>query len=132
MGLDMYLTATRFSGGFGAEWPEVNTQEVSRVGYWRKANQIHEWFVENVQDGVDECRECWVDREKLEELKELCESVLLAPANAEKELPRKSGFFFGSTEYSDGYYADLKDTIEIVDRCLSIPEEWEFSYQSSW
>jgi len=23
--------------------------------YWRKANQIHNWFVENVKDGVDNC-----------------------------------------------------------------------------
>ena len=25
------------------------------VGYWRKANHIHSWFVDNVQDGVDDC-----------------------------------------------------------------------------
>jgi len=25
------------------------------VGYWRKANHIHKWFVDNVQNGVDEC-----------------------------------------------------------------------------
>ena len=113
---------------------DAKLHEGFTVGFLQQEPKLDETktVLENVQDGVDECRECWVDREKLEELKELCESVLLAPANAEKELPRKSGFFFGSTEYSDGYYADLKDTIEIVDRCLSIPEEWEFSYQSSW
>jgi len=26
------------------------------VGYWRKANQIHGWFVENIQDGEDDCQ----------------------------------------------------------------------------
>ena len=25
------------------------------VAYWRKANHIHNWFVENVQDGIDDC-----------------------------------------------------------------------------
>ena len=25
------------------------------VGYWRKQNAIHNWFVENVQDGIDDC-----------------------------------------------------------------------------
>ena len=28
---------------------------IEQVGYWRKANQIHNWFVENVQDGEDDC-----------------------------------------------------------------------------
>lgn len=47
------------------------------VGYWRKANQIHNWFVENIQDGVDDCnyhRE--VTEEDLEELLDLCKRVL--------------------------------------------------------
>ena len=26
------------------------------VGYWRKANAIHKWFVDNVQDGNDDCK----------------------------------------------------------------------------
>jgi len=46
------------------------------VGYWRKANQIHNWFVENIQDGIDDCdyhRE--VTREDLEELLDICERV---------------------------------------------------------
>ena len=47
------------------------------VGYWRKANQIHNWFVENIQDGVDDCgyhRE--VTEEDLNELLDICQRVL--------------------------------------------------------
>ncbi len=47
------------------------------VGYWRKANAIHRWFVENVQDGEDDCdyhRE--VTAEDLEELRDLCIEVV--------------------------------------------------------
>lgn len=47
------------------------------VGYWRKANQIHNWFVENIQDGIDDCdyhRE--VTEEDLEELLDVCKTVL--------------------------------------------------------
>ena len=47
-------------GGFSTDesphghiWP--GGQEVC-VAYWRKANAIHSWFVENCQDGVDECQ----------------------------------------------------------------------------
>lgn len=47
------------------------------VGYWRKANAIHRWFVENVQDGEDDCdyhRE--VTAEDLTELRDLCIDVV--------------------------------------------------------
>lgn len=46
------------------------------IGCWRKANQIHNWFVQNVQNGCDNC-ECYeVTKEQLEELKNICEKVL--------------------------------------------------------
>ena len=50
---------------------------MEQVGYWRKANEIHNWFVENVQDGEDDCdyhRE--VTKEDLEELLDICNKVL--------------------------------------------------------
>jgi len=47
------------------------------VGYWRKANQIHAWFVEHVQDGIDDCDyHHEVTQEILEELLEVCKTVL--------------------------------------------------------
>lgn len=49
---------------------------MEQVGYWRKANQIHNWFVDNIQDGVDDCdyhRE--VTEEDLKELLALCEKI---------------------------------------------------------
>lgn len=45
------------------------------VGYWRKANAIHRWFVENVQDYEDDCGYYEVDREQLEQLLEECKIV---------------------------------------------------------
>lgn len=45
------------------------------VGYWRKANAIHKWFVDNVQDGEDDCGSYEVDREQLERLLHLCHLV---------------------------------------------------------
>lgn len=48
-----------------------------QVGYWRKANQIHNWFVNNIQDGVDDCgyhRE--VTEDDLNELLDVCQQVL--------------------------------------------------------
>ena len=45
------------------------------VGYWRKANQIHKWFVENVQEGEDDCGQYEVSFDQLRELRELCIKV---------------------------------------------------------
>lgn len=50
---------------------------MEEVGYWRKANQIHAFFVENVQDGEDDCsyhNEC--TKEILEDLLDKCYKVL--------------------------------------------------------
>lgn len=50
---------------------------IEEVGYWRKANQIHNWFVENVQDGIDDCSyHNEVTKEILEELLDICQRVL--------------------------------------------------------
>jgi hypothetical protein len=45
------------------------------VGYWRKANAIHRWFVENVQDCVDDCGRYEVSKEQLEDLLSVCKLV---------------------------------------------------------
>lgn len=42
---------------------------------WRKANQIHAWFVDNVQDGVDDCGSYIVSENILEELLSVCKQV---------------------------------------------------------
>jgi hypothetical protein len=101
------------------------------MGYWRKANQIHNWFVENVQDGEDNCGSYYVTREQLEQLKATCIEVLAHKELAEDLLPTGAGFFFGSTTYDEYYYGDLNDTIGIIDRCLESKFN-SFEYQSSW
>jgi hypothetical protein len=104
-----------------------------KVGYWRKANAIHQWFVDNCQDGRDDCREYYVTREQLEELRKFCQMVLDNHALAEEFLPTQSGFFFGGTEYDEWYFNDLKLTVEIIDRVLvKVPDGWDFAYGSSW
>lgn len=45
------------------------------VGYWRKANAIHKWFVDNVQNGVDNCEHYEVSKKQLEELLGICKTI---------------------------------------------------------
>ena len=114
------------------------------VGYWRKANAIHSWFVANVQNGEDDYRAYEVSKADLSTLKEVCVEMLKYKPNAEKLsdkkvvkkieklLPTANGFFFGSDEYDRWYFEALENTIEIVDRCLKLPSGWYFEYCSSW
>ena len=48
---------------------------IEEVGYWRKANAIHKWFVDNVQDGEDNCGYYKVAPEQLEELLNICKLI---------------------------------------------------------
>ena len=46
------------------------------VGYWRKANQVHGWFVRKAMSGVDECQLASIDRSMLIELRDICKTVI--------------------------------------------------------
>ena len=110
------------------------------VAYWRKANAIHKWFVENVQEGEDNCQRYYVTRENLEDLIKSCKKVLKNKdakdklQAALKELPPQSGFFFGSTEIDEDYWLDLESTINQIQLILETPtlKDFDFHYQSSW
>lgn len=152
MGLDMYLNAKRYVSKYFDEqdaeradiiksvFPELAdydnddlVKEVTvRVGYWRKANAIHKWFVDNVQDGRDECQASYVSRDKLRELKSACEAILNNNVKAPEILPTASGFFFGDISYDEWYFQDIKQTITVIDNALKLPDSWGFEYQSSW
>jgi hypothetical protein len=82
----------------------------NEITSWRKANAIHKWFVDNVQDGVDDCSQYKVTKEHLIQLHNTCNDVLNDHNLAESLLPTQGGFFFGGVEYDDGYYYKLKET----------------------
>jgi hypothetical protein len=151
MGLDMYLYKKSYllSGDWikeearesvtitkgGQPHPNIKSDRVKyiieEVGYWRKANAIHKWFVDNVQDGVDNCSIYDVSTSQLEDLLSLCKTVLEDKDKAPELLPAQSGFFFGNTDYDEYYFGDLIQTMEIIEDCLS-DNDAEFQYSSSW
>ena len=69
MGLDMYVIKRK-------KGQKVDEGAFDEVLYWRKANAIHKWFVDNVQDGTDDCRYYAVTKEQITELKNICQEVL--------------------------------------------------------
>lgn len=163
MGLDMYLHKKTYVKNWdhqrpeerheitvklgGQAHPHIKPERISeiteQVAYWRKANAIHKWFVDNVQDGRDECQESYVEREQLAELVARCKEVLNSvetiepgqviaqPALANTLLPTQDGFFFGSTDYGQYYLADLRDTVAQLEPLLA-EEGGAFYYRASW
>lgn len=152
MGLDMYLSKktyvknwkhnkdkwnvrVAYNGRKSHIKPERVCYVEEEIAYWRKANHIHAWFVQNVQNGVDECQHSYVDRKKLRELVDLCKKVLQYPEAAPALLPTQSGFFFGGTGYDDFYMEDLRETIKMIEPELEREEVGhgsDFYYHASW
>ena len=161
MGLDMYLSKKTYVKQWDHDAPENKFEVVvtkggnpfegikasrvkyieEEVGYWRKANHIHKWFVDNVQNGNDDCKEYYVDIDDLMNLLDLCKQIKADPSKAEELLPPQSGFFFGGTEIDEYYMHSIDNTIEILESVLSEKvtnsqgREYlsgEFYYQSSW
>jgi len=139
MGLDMYLNARRFY------WPneEPKIDEIPKgyhvrrieveAAYWRKANAIHDWFVNNVQNGDDDCDSYPVTRDKLKALVDICKRVIAEPEKAPELLPTADGFFFGGTEFGEYYFDYLNGTVEMIENALEkFPDNWDFEYHSSW
>lgn len=123
MGLDMYLHAKKYEGGWSHSKDISGFQAVSQlydfmpiaknapaievqftVGYWRKANAIHNWFVQNVQDGKDDCGSYYVSRDNLRALQAECYKVL------QTQVPVSAGV--SSTKEIHG--GDSKDVAQVI------------------
>ena len=165
MGLDMYLSKKTYVKNWNHTPKEgqyevtvkkngklvkgINPERISyieeEVAYWRKANQIHNWFVDNTAEGIDNCQSSYVSEENLRELFDNCikvrdsliksdtttEQVKSGWSNGEKIfdevqvytdtslaqelLPSSSGFLFGSTLYGEYYLEVINNTIEILE-----------------
>jgi len=145
---DNFGSETRYSEATFPQWDDVVksaglTTLVDResiygldvsvnVAYWRKVNAVHGWFVENVQNGEDDCGEYYVSHDKLRELVRLC---TLAVTNKDPNLisPRE-GFFFGGTDIDGWYWQGLMETINQLQPLIDRPDfdKLSFYYQSSW
>ena len=148
MGLDMYLTK------------QTKENKREEAGYWRKANAIHNYFVENIQKGNDDQKAYRVSKKTFNDLLLKCNKIFeqavkegfrpdpdkdgmyqegfkpsaeLAELCA-AELPTQSGFFFGSTEYDDWYFHQIAYTKRLIDQILEnwATDDHKAYYYSCW
>ena len=181
MGLDMYLSKKTYVKQWSHIEPEkqfevnVNrggepfnkikkervSEVVEQVGYWRKFNALHNWFVNECGDGEDNCQEIYINDklpellETLHKVKEVYEKspkkkvqVKSGWSNGEETFhevevpedtdtlddlfPTASGFFFGGTEYDEYYIEQVNETIEMIEGLLNEDENGDYYYQASW
>jgi len=114
--------------------PDNICKITEEVAYWRKANQIHRWFVENVQQGEDDCREYLVDTEDLKKLLATVKKVLANRSKADDLLPPQLGFFYGSLEKDEYYFNALEYTRKMLEKTLKKPlvGNQSYYYRASW
>lgn len=132
MGLDMMMYSVIKDYG---KVIDINPEKVHSLGeeiaYWRKANAIHKWMVDNVQNGTDDCGVYPVKLEKLHELQELVKRVL--KTKNYDLLPTQDGFFFGGLAYDEWYVARLKDTKRFLKKAIKLAKKgYHIYYNSSW
>jgi hypothetical protein len=122
MGLDMFLNKRTYIGahyehrgiaielsitreGKDGEKKKINidpkkvSEITEQVGYWRKANHIHKWFVDNVMKGEDDCKDYDVSAKQLLQLLALCEKVVSVAKLV-------SGKIHNGTTYANGVTAE--------------------------
>lgn len=147
MGLDMYLYKATYIGGKydfnnvggnvdifkNDERLPISVKTIEYIledkAYWRKANAIHKWFVDNIQRGVDNCAMYYVSGYRLLDLVDTCKKVLENHDLAGELLPTQAGFFFGNTSFEEGYFDDLQHTVDVLS---DVKNGEEYYYHSSW
>jgi len=144
MGLDAYLTKKTY---IGANWKfneiagNINitrqgelvpikfdrvTYILENMAYWRNCRAIHQWFVDNLQEGNDDCRPVELERSTLERLLSECKRVILDPSRMNALIPSPY-----TEEEENRYFAELRDAVLVLEEVLSEPGN-EYEYNSSW
>jgi hypothetical protein len=101
---------------------------LTQVAYWRKANMIHGWFYDHRRNShIEDYEPIIIDEYKLKELLKVCKEVMLEKtrvlesnetSRVKELLPTRQGFFFGSYLYDKGYFTDVEETIQKIEKVL--------------
>jgi len=125
MGLDMYLTKKTYVKNWTHMEPEelhtititgplsnsIRPERITfieeDIAYWRKANAIHAWFVNNCADGVDDCQPVYVSRDNLQKLLGVVNQVL-------NDVKLIDGELHAGTRWSGGIKEELYEPGKVI------------------
>lgn len=150
MGLDMYLEAKLHLPPYNTELAPVRhaigqaigyvppsskpvddptlleiTGVTVRVGYWRKVDPLHQWFVDHVQEGHDDCRPAYVAPDILMELANRLDRVRHDPERAGDD------FLLDGDAAMDTSEVDY--TLQTLQHAQRLQERgWDIYYRASW
>ena len=126
MGLDMYLEArkaTYFEDGISVRALSALGAIVSpkismtcEIGYWRKFDELHEFIVAEVQDGIDDCRSSYVSDANFEHIINFINDKI-------KYIPP------GPLDWNS---RNLLYSARVFDFASRLRGSWSIYYQASW
>jgi hypothetical protein len=155
MGLDMYFstrhaTSKRVDRKTGEEvtldWGLPNASDVyegsktittmidTECGYFRKFNALHVYLVNHFGDDEDNCQPIYIAKSGVEQILANLKEIQEDHAKAQSIMPTQSGFFFGSTDYDEWYFAYIDEAITMFTDVLAVLEDEDdcLVYQASW
>ena len=90
----------------------IRTERISEitemVAYWRKANAIHKWFIDNCAGGDGDKTEMYVSKDQLQELLDTVDKVLSGTKLID-------GKVHNGTEFSKGVKKEIMEEGKIVE-----------------
>ena len=116
MGLDIYFIKKN-----------KKSKEEKQIAYFRKVNFLVR-FMESYGE-IENCKDFKVSKEMIEDLRDRCSLIIKTRDPQKKEelarmfLPTRSGFFFGSTDYDDWYYNNVKEVKAACNKILTQMEK---------
>jgi homospermidine synthase len=119
--------------------PERVSHITEIIFEWDLANQLHNWFLNRLNEGEDNGEDLYVNTKDLEDLLDLCKRVNENNNLAEQLLPTLEGPYFGETDYDEYYFEVIETTITYLEDLLLELSEDQFVdgfsqliYTSSW
>ena len=109
MGLDIYFEKRKIG----------SNEKPVEVAYFRKVNFLVGYF-----DYEDNCSYKVISKSEIVELLDRCKEVLDNHELAQELLPVQEGFFFGSYDYDEYYFDDVK---KVQETFTQLVEEIDFN-----
>lgn len=78
--------------------------------YFRKVNFIFKYYEDRGK--MHDQWYAFTDADDIDDIIDRCERILKDHSLANELLPTQSGFFFGSTDYDEWYFSDVKDCLK--------------------